>query len=181
MILRECGRLSRLTQDMLQLAGADHQNLSLRLEAVNPEAPVMSAYESFQELATAKHITMTLDMPSTALPKVSCDRQRIEQLLAILLDNAIRHTPEGGRVTLGVQAAKRQVRFTVADNGSGIPDEQKRLVFERFYQGDSSRSDKEHYGLGLSIAAEIADLHKGKLTVEDAADGGCLFTLSVPL
>jgi signal transduction histidine kinase len=165
---------------MLQLAGADNQShMSYNPEQVNPEAPVLSAYESFQGMAAAKNITLRLELPKVSLHKISCDRERIEQLLAILIDNAIRHTPEGGCIVLGVTIKRRQARFTVADNGPGIPDSQKPHVFERFYRGDSSRQAKDHYGLGLSIAREIADLHKGKLTVEDALEGGCLFTLSI--
>ena len=180
MILRECGWLGRLTQDMLQLVGADHRNLNIRAEQVNPESPVLSTYESFQQLAAAKKIALNLDLPSEPLPKVVCDRERIEQMLAILMDNAIRYAPEGGRITLGVHSWRRHVRFTVTDNGPGIADNQKHRVFERFYRGDASRSEKENYGLGLSIAREIALLHKGKLTVEDAQGGGSIFILSLP-
>jgi len=96
------------------------------------------------------------------------------------MDNAIRYTPEGGRITLGVHSWRRHVRFTVTDSGPGIADDQKHRVFERFYRGDASRSEKENYGLGLSIAREIALLHKGKLTVEDAQGGGSIFILSLP-
>ena len=68
----------------------------------------------------------------------------------------------------------------VADHGKGIPDEEKERIFERFYQSDKSRKEKEHFGLGLSIARELTELQKGKLTLTDTQGGGCTFTLTLP-
>lgn len=178
-ISEECARLSRLNDDLLLLAGADNGRWTMEPAWEEPETILLSVYESFGPMAVRKKIILHILLPDDPLPKVRCDSLRIRQLLAILLDNALSYTPAGGRVTLQAAVSGNTVHFIVKDNGSGIPDSQKRLIFQRFYRADSSRSKKEHYGLGLSIAKEIAQLHKGSLTVEDAPGGGASFTLSL--
>ena len=79
------------------------------------------------------------------------------------------------------EAAGRWVRFSVQDHGPGVPPEARAHIFERFYQADPSRTDTGHYGLGLSVAAELAALHQGRLTAADAPGGGALFTLELPV
>ena len=106
---------------------------------------------------------------------------RILQLLSILIENALSYTPAGGSVLLEAEAKDRTLRFHITDNGPGIPDEEKTRIFERFYRADRSRSSREHYGLGLSIAWEIAALHRGSLTVSDGENGGTRFTVTLPV
>ncbi|HIW42710.1 MAG TPA: ATP-binding protein, partial [Candidatus Mediterraneibacter vanvlietii] len=75
----------------------------------------------------------------------------------------------------------RYICYAVADHGKGIPDEEKPFIFDRFYQSSRARDQKEHFGLGLSIARELAKLHKGELTVQDTPGGGCTFLLTLPV
>lgn len=180
-ISEECARLSRLTADLLTLAGTDNSRWSLELDLAEPETLLLLACESFEPVAAKKQISIRAVFPEDPLPRIRCDPQRIEQLLAILLDNAVSYTPQGGRIVLSASVHGRSLSLSVADSGPGIPDIQKPRVFERFYRADTSRSKKEHYGLGLSIAWEIARLHKGSLTVSDAPGGGAAFTLALPL
>ena len=119
-------------------------------------------------------------MPEEPLPRCLCDGERIRQLLSILIDNAFCYTPAGGRVLLFLEASPGALRIGVSDNGPGIPDSEKERVFERFYRFDAARSQKEHFGLGLSIAWEIARLHRGKLLLTDTTGGGSTFLLILP-
>lgn len=176
----ECVRLSRLTSDLLTLAGADSQRWTLCLALEEPETLLLTAYENFEPVALRKQIALSIRLPEGDLPKIRCDGQRILQLLSILIENALSYTPAGGSVLLEAEAKDRTVCFHVTDNGPGIPDEEKTRIFERFYRADRSRSSREHYGLGLSIAWEIASLHRGSLGVSDAGNRGTKFTLSLP-
>jgi len=176
----ECVRLSRLTADLLKLAGADAGTWSVELSEVDPETLVIGMAERFEELAAKKNISLDIRMQETTFPVLRCDGQRIEQALTVLIDNALGYTPEGGSVRIGTYVKRKYVYFTVTDSGTGVPDEYKEKVFDRFFRGESSRSDKEHFGIGLAVAREIAALHKGRLYVRDAEGGGAEFVLALP-
>lgn len=179
-IAQECERLSFLTNDLLTLATADSRHLSLVKSLVEPETLLLTSGERFEPLLVQKKINLQIVLPDDALPPILCDGQRIEQVLDILINNAFTYTPEGGLIRLKVWQEKRFVCFSVEDSGPGIPRESRSHIFERFYRADKSRTQKEHYGLGLSVAKEIADLHKGSLAVGDSAEGGAAFLLKLP-
>ncbi|RGX54546.1 sensor histidine kinase [Anaerotruncus sp. AF02-27] len=176
----ECTRLSRLTGDLLTLAGADIHRWTIETAPVEPETLLLSVSERFEPVARQHGLSITAMLPDEPLPRCRWDASRIEQVLSILIDNAVSYTPSGGKIQLAAVRCGRAVCLTVTDNGPGIPDEQKARVFERFYRADASRSKREHYGLGLSIAKEIAHLHKGSLILEDAPGGGARFVLTLP-
>lgn len=181
MIGRECRRMSRLLSDMLSLARADAKAWSLAMRPVDADTLLLTQYELFERLAAEKQISLGISLAEQApLPRIEGDEQRLCQVLSILIDNALSYTPSGGRVELGAKAAGGFVALSVKDNGPGIPDSEKARVFERFYRADGSRSEKEHHGLGLSIAQEIIALHHGRLQVRDAPGGGCIFTAELP-
>ena len=119
--------------------------------------------------------------PDEELPRIFCDRNRVIQILTVLLDNALSYTREGGQIDLTVSSSSRYICYAVADHGKGIPDEEKPFIFDRFYQSSRARDQKEHFGLGLSIARELAKLHKGELAVQDTPGGGCTFLLTLPV
>lgn len=173
-------RMANLVSDMLQLAGADNHSWSMNFSCAELDTLALDTFESFEALARSRELAWEIVLPETPLPRCVCDQERIRQLLSILIDNAFCYTPAGGRVRLILEPAPGSVRLTVEDNGPGIPDEQKEQVFERFCRGDASRSGKEHFGLGLSIALEIVRLHKGKLTLSDAPGGGASFLVVLP-
>jgi signal transduction histidine kinase len=107
------------------------------------------------------------------------DRERVFQVASILLDNALKYTPEGGSVLVRVEQDQAGATLEVADTGIGIPEDQLPLVFERFYRTDRSRTDGG-VGLGLSIARQIAEAHGGELRASSAPGEGSTFTLRLP-
>jgi two-component system, OmpR family, sensor kinase len=118
---------------------------------------------------------------STPKQKVSAlfDRERLRQALSILLDNAVKYTPEGGRVTIRIAEADGNVGVEVADTGIGIPEDQIPHIFERFYRADEARST-EGLGLGLSIARQIAEDHNGSIGVRSKPRVGSTFIIRIP-
>jgi signal transduction histidine kinase len=90
------------------------------------------------------------------------------------------YTPSGGRIALRAYNQKHCVVIEVEDHGSGISEEHKTHVFERFYRGDQSRNEKKHFGLGLSIAKELAELHQGDIVIRDTMGGGATFVVRLP-
>ncbi len=181
----ECVRMSRLVDDMLFLASADAKgwSLLLSLEKVDMDTLLIDLYESFRPACRERGITLRLDLPQQSLPQIPGDPQRIRQLLLILLDNARTYTPPEGSISIRAQAdaSKKLVTVQVADEGCGIPDNVKPYIFDRFYQADRSRTDKQHFGLGLSIAKELVQLHGGKIQVSDEPGGGACFSVSFPV
>ena len=180
-IRREGKRMSRLIGDMLTLASADSQSWEVRAEAAELDMLLLMVYETYFPLAKEKGLTLSLTLPETDAPAMQLDKDRILQVLSILLDNALAYTPAPGEIRLGLNWGRSSARITVSDSGPGVPDGEKQHIFERFHRGETARSHRSHFGLGLCIAAEIVKLHKGKLWVEDAKGGGAAFILELPI
>lgn len=180
-IRREGRRMSRLIGDMLTLASADSQSWEVKTETTEPDMLLLMVYETYSPLAKEKGLALSLSLPETDVPALGLDKDRMIQVLSILLDNALSYTPAPGRIRLGLQLGKNSLRVTVSDTGPGVPDSEKQRVFERFHRGEKARSDRAHFGLGLCIAAEIVKRHRGKLWVEDAQGGGAAFILELPI
>ena len=179
-ICSECKRMSRLIQDMLSLASADASSWSIHPEALDMDTLLLDTYELYETICRDKQITLSLLLPEQPLPSIQGDRERLLQLLSILLDNAVSYSGQHSTISLQAEETKHSLSIAVIDHGPGIPDSEKALVFERFYRTDKSRNDKSHFGLGLSIAQELAHLHKGNLSVSDTEGGGCTFILKLP-
>lgn len=187
---RECKRMARLVGDMLLLASSDAGKWELNRCQTEPDTLLIEAYEAFLPICRDNDISLMLELPEEPLPPLLADRQRLEQVLTILLDNAVSYTPAGGSVWLRLYGKKGGRRISsdcfrtvieVADSGKGVSDEMKQRIFDRFYRGDSSRNDKNHVGLGLSIAKELVELHGGSLAVYDNPGGGSRFVISLKL
>lgn len=191
-IYSEGHRMKRLIDDMLFLSQADSHTFSVHPEPIEPDTILLNSYEAFEPMAAEKNISLRISLPDCAMPPCLGDRERLQQLIAILLHNAVSYTPENGSILLSLTYGKsrkadpdlrrRQDSYTisVADNGIGIPDEEKAKIFRRFYRSDQSRSTKEHFGLGLCIAEEITQSLKGSLHVEDTPGGGSTFLVRLP-
>lgn len=173
-------RMSGLIDDMLLLTTAAGGNWSIEPAPVELDTLLLNVFESFEPVAAQKNIALSVSLPESSVPAVSCDRERIIQVLGILLHNAISYTPEGGHVRLLLSRSGRNTFLCVEDNGPGIPDAEKEHIFERFYRTEKSRTEKGHFGLGLCIAAEIVRAHHGKIDVQDTPGGGSRFTVLLP-
>lgn len=172
----EMSRMERLIQDLLCLAKAEHAVLDVQFQKVSLNKLVDDVCEKYILLAKERGIILCYQ-PAGESCDCICDPQRIEQVIVILLDNALSYTPAGGSVDLALFRSRNRYCIQVADTGTGISDADKKKIFDRFYRSSASRSSKEHFGLGLSIAGEICKIHRAKILVTDTKGGGSTFTL----
>lgn len=179
-VREEVLRMSRLVDDMLTLTGFENHSLKLQLSTLAPDTFLLNLYEQFEPIARQKDISMNLALPEESVPYLTADSDRLKQLLLILLQNAVSYTPSGKNITLRLFSTEKYVCFQVEDSGIGIDDCEKDMIFERFYRADNSRRQKDHFGLGLCLAKEIAAAHHGRIEVSDTAGGGSTFTLFLP-
>ncbi len=179
-IRQEGDILTSLVNDMLTLSASDSQRFTCRPAPVELDTLLINTYEAFEPLAAEKKLSLSIALPEESLPLCTADADRIVQLLSILLHNAVSYTPEGGRIDLALSHKKNRFYLTVSDTGVGIPPEDKKKIFDRFYRAEKSRSAKGHFGLGLSIASEIVRLHHGTISVSDRSGGGSVFTVMLP-
>jgi signal transduction histidine kinase len=131
----------------------------------------------YREVAEQKRITLELSLPPAV--QVDADPVRLGQAFSNLVDNALKYTPEGGRVTIAAAGEPGAVTMTVTDNGPGVPVAEREAVWRRLYRGDASRSERG-LGLGLTIVRAVAEAHGGSATVGDAPGGGAQFQLRLP-
>lgn len=178
----EALRSSRLLSDMLTLSSQDVERLDMHKAPVELDTLLLNACEAIERLATEKNIPLSVMLPNTPIPPCCCDAERITQVITILLHNAISYTPENGQVTVTLAYEKKRFVIKISDTGVGISDADKPHVFERFYRSEKARSDKNHFGLGLSIAYEIVATHNGSISIADnqTADTGTVFTVRLP-
>ncbi len=162
--LAENSHLSRLVADLALLARADSGAVSLARYPV--------------DLGRLACDATTLHVEAEHAPWVMGDAGRLRQLLLIMLDNALKHTPEGGTIVVRVYRQGHQARLQVQDSGAGIAPADLPHVFDRFYRADRARH--EGMGLGLAIGQWIAQAHGGQITVANALEGGAVFTVSLP-
>jgi len=176
-------RLARLSEDISTVSRAEEGQVRLALRSVQPASMVTTAVESVDEAYKAKGVRLVLDIADD-LPAMPMDPERMGQVMANLLDNALRHTPNGGTVTMSAATSPRTggVDLSVADSGDGIPAEHLPHVFERFYRVDTAR-DRIHggSGIGLAIAKALVDAHGGQLTATSAGvEQGSKFRVLLP-
>lgn len=179
-IEKECKRMARLVDDLLLLATADAKTWSIQTKPVEPDILLIDMLDTFIPLANAKNQQLNLILPEYVLPPLLCDPERIEQAITILIDNALYYIQEGGHIKIDLSIADERCIIKIIDNGPGISAEHIPHIFDRFYRVDASRKDKNHYGLGLSIAQEIIHLHHGRLSFQPTPGGGCTFMVELP-
>lgn len=179
-VLGETRRLSKLVANLLTLARSDANRLEINHEIVSVSDVLKQVAEPFQEMAVYHEKTLMVNIENKPMIIVG-DKGRIHQLLVILLDNAMKFTDKGGRITVACGIENHMVRITVSDNGIGIKEEDLPHIFDRFYQTDTSRTDREGTGLGLAIGKWIVERHKGRITVQSKVNEGTCFTVLLPL
>jgi len=177
----EASRLRRLVEDLATVSRAEEGQLGLRLERCDPGGLVAAAVQAAGPRYAAKGVVLEARV-DRRLPKVAADPDRIGEVLANLLDNALRHTPPGGRVEVAATADGGELRLSVADTGEGIPAELLGRVFERFYRVDRARTRADGgSGIGLTIARAIVEAHGGRIRAESDGPGrGSRFVLGIP-
>lgn len=176
-MLHEVMRLSRLITDMMTLSRLQSGTEYMDVVQVDINTLVRDIVSGYSGPAHKKGIDLVIDCPKP-VPDAMTDPDRIEQVLIILIDNAMRYTPEGGTITIGVRNAKESIVLTVADTGCGISENDLPHIFERFYKADKSRGEGGT-GLGLSIAQFIMNKLGESISVESEVGKGTCFTLTV--
>ena len=179
----QTARLGRLAEDVAALSRAEEHQLELRPEPMSAGILVEAAAATFRDRYDAKGVELVATVQRD-LPGVRADRERMGQVLGNLLDNALRHTPTGGRVAVTARGGTdpRGVEFAVSDTGDGIPAEHLSHVFERFYRVDRAR-DRAHggSGIGLAIAKALVEAHGGTISVHSEGAGrGTTFVVTLP-
>ncbi|ACM59241.1 two-component system sensor histidine kinase VicK [Caldicellulosiruptor bescii] len=179
-IIKECDRMTRLISDLLYLSRLDSGENILRIEEVNISELVRFVCEKMRIHANKKHQSLLCNVQEDII--IDADRDRLEQVLINLINNAITYVQDGGRIEVCLKKENGNIELTVEDNGPGIPKEDLPRIFERFYRVDKARSRSlGGSGLGLSIADEIVKAHGGRVLVESEEGVGTKFTVVLPL
>ena len=172
--------LSRLVEDLRTLSLAQARELRLELVEADLGELVRGVVQDFKPLADSRGVTLDV-LPVEGHPDVRIDSLRISQVLANLLSNALRHTPERGRIEIGITNGVPGVEVAVTDSGTGIGSDDLPHVFERFYRADQSRTRSGGgSGLGLAIAKELVESHGGRIWADSAPGQGSTFAFSLP-
>jgi two-component system, OmpR family, sensor kinase len=176
----EASRLARIVDDMLTLSRADAGQFPVNLRELYLDELVAECAQSVRTLAAAKSIALAVES-SGELP-VEADESLLSRMLLNLLDNAIKYTPAGGKVTIATAVTSEGPRITVSDNGPGISQQLQPRIFERFFRADQARTraNSGGAGLGLSIAKWIAEAHHGSLELTRSGPDGSVFTVRLP-
>jgi PAS domain S-box-containing protein len=170
---------NRLIQDLVDVASLEQGRLSLRPQATDPTQLVLQARHMFEVEASNHGIELVEDVP-TNLPLVQVDGERIVQVFGNLLRNAIKFTPNGGRITIGARSTEKEVVFSVRDTGPGIRVENQTRVFDRFWHSSDGARTRGS-GLGLSISKGIVEAHGGRIWLESVPGAGATFFFSARL
>lgn len=177
--LNETRRLNSLTTDLLTIARSDANETTLTLNQLAPQPFLAQLIKPFQEIAQLDGKIFVLE--NYAATPVTVDEKRIHQLLVILLDNALKYTKTGDKITVLSQITHDDWLLEVRNTGATIHDEDKRQIFERFYREERSRNKNSGgFGLGLSIAWQIVKDHHGKISVHDLKPKGVIFRVKIP-
>ncbi len=177
----EVSRMSRLIRDLLLLSSIDAGNWSFHMDEVNVDTLLINLYTKFERICRKKDIQLQLNIPDECCPPLYSDADRLDQIISIFLDNAVSYSPPESEISLNASVRKNELIFTIIDHGIGISEKEKPFIFDRFYQSDKSRTQREHFGLGLSIANDLVHKLEGKIKLFDTPGGGCTFKIFLPL
>jgi len=178
--LTQVDELTDLTQGLLSLSRTDTNGSSFHFTRVDVTSVISEVIRRFAPLADRKKITLTTHNSNCI---IEADEMSISKLITILIDNALKYTPGGGKVTLTAEQTAKELELTVSDTGIGIAKNEVPHIFDRFYRADQSRNKdkKTGFGLGLAIAKRIVELHHGKISVASKLRLGTSITVILPL
>ncbi|WP_312563669.1 ATP-binding protein [Anaerospora sp.] len=178
-IMKESSRMTKLISSLLTLARSDADKAELQLAPLDFSEVVEAVAEHFKPLEEINKVSLTIQVKKGI--ELVADKERLHQLIVILLDNAFKYTPEGGQIFLSCDHDDKYALVVVQDSGCGIAAEHIPHIFDRFFRGDKARSrDKGGTGLGLAIAKWIVEKHGGKISVESPGKG-TTFQVTIPL
>jgi heavy metal sensor kinase len=174
----EAAHMTDLTESLLAMARADAGGFRVQLETIDLSPVIAGVIDQHQAIASEKGIRLQAEEPGRPAP-ARADGDAIRRLLLILIDNALKHTPTGGAITVAARQSGGGVSISVADTGDGIAPEDLPHIFERFYRSDPVRAGGSGFGLGLSIAQAIAQAHGARMTVDSVPGEGARFTVAL--
>jgi len=172
----------RLVEDMLDTSRLESRKFKIQKQPIELEEMAKSAIDEMSRLADLKEHSMLLKI-NKKLPQILGDEQRIRQVFSNLITNAIKYTPNMGRIEVEIIEEKKYILVSISDTGIGIPEEEREKIFEKFYivGGKSLTKESERMGLGLTIARGIVEAHGGKIWVESEGEGkGSTFYFTLP-
>jgi signal transduction histidine kinase len=178
-IERAANRADRLIQDLLDITRMEAGALTLTRDVVPTKSAITEAMSSLRLLASQASIELRLEA-AEELPPLWADHDRLLQVLENLIGNAIKFTPEGGRIAVAATRARDEVQFSIADTGPGIPEQDLAHVFDRFWQAETA-SRRGGVGLGLQICKGIVEAHGGRIWVESSVGRGSTFSFTIPI
>ncbi|GAB4496688.1 MAG: ATP-binding protein [Anaerolineales bacterium] len=179
-IREEAERLEHLVSDLRTLSLADAGELSVDFQLVDVNALMSDVHSHYLTLFNQKRITLDFE-PAAATLQANLDPSRFAQVINNILDNALRHTPAGGRVELQTQLSGNRIQLSVKDSGDGVTAEEAQHLFDRFYRVDESRNRNDGgSGLGLAIAKSIVEMHKGRIWAESEKGKGLRVVIELP-
>jgi signal transduction histidine kinase len=176
--LEESDRVVEMLNTLMDISEAETGTMALHVEPIDLTDLVRQTVELYEDLAEERGVT--IETRTAEDLTVPVDRNRIRQVLANLLDNAVKYTPRGGQVAIGAERRGGEAVVRVADTGVGIPPEELPHIWDRLYRGDKSRSTRG-LGLGLSLVKAIVGAHGGRVSVESQPGAGARFELRLPL
>lgn len=173
--------MSKLIKDMLLLASSDSGTRNINKTMVNIDTLLIALYEAYEPICGQKEMPLDTDFMDVHFPIVYTDRECLFQILSIFMDNAISHSGTQASIQIKATLSRKAITISVIDHGQGISAEDKPYIFDRFYCADKSHTDKSHFGLGLSIAKELAEFLSADVGIKNTEGGGATFFLTLPL
>ena len=137
----------------------------LHKSTINVDTLLITLYETYEPVCMKQNLELKLHLSEESYPAMFTDKDRLFQILCVFMDNAIQHSKNNSLIEIEVIATEKNIAFSVVDHGQGISDEDKQYIFDRFYSGDKSHTNKSNFGLGLSIAKELTQMLNGIITV----------------
>ncbi|HPF69840.1 MAG TPA: hybrid sensor histidine kinase/response regulator, partial [Candidatus Krumholzibacteria bacterium] len=178
--LRNCNRLAALVDDLLDLNGIESGHTVRHRRPLDLAELLQTCVEDFRGTCGGRDQQLSLDA-APGLPRVLADPALLTQVVVNLLGNAHKFTPDGGAISVRARRTGGMVRLEIADSGPGVPAGDRDRIFEKFVRLDAPGSERRGSGLGLAIARRIVDLHGGAIGVDDGAEGGAVFHVTVPV
>ncbi|TVR16386.1 MAG: sensor histidine kinase [Balneolaceae bacterium] len=179
-VLSNTKKLNRLIDDLFELSKLDAEEVTPNLENISMAELIQDLVQQFKPIAEKKGVLLEAEFPKNPNTLIEADISLMNRALTNLIDNAIQHTPEGGKVTISSVKSGQDFVLEMSDTGIGIPEKDLPHVFDRFYRADKSRSEKQGAGLGLAIAQKIFRLHGAEVMVSSVENEGTTFTVAIP-